>query len=135
MKQVFLAGCVFIKDSKILLLKRIKRGWYELPGGKIESFESAQDAAVREIKEELGVHIEIIQKLGTKDFIDDDYKMSYTWFEARFCEAEEPEIKELQTFEELRYILLDDLKKYHLSPNMLNFVKALEEQQIFLSTK
>ncbi len=67
MKKISLAGCVLIKENKILLLNRIKTGWYELPGGKIEDNETPEQTAVREIKEELCCDVNIIKHLGKKD--------------------------------------------------------------------
>ncbi len=133
MMQVFLAGCVFIRNNQILLLKRTKTGWFELPGGKIEPSESAKEAALREVKEELGVNAQIIQKLGCSSFVQDNRNMSYTWFEARFSVDELPVIKEPQTFEELTYLPLNELTSYHLSPNMLNFAHELKEGKIMLT--
>lgn len=47
------------------------KGQLNLPGGFLELNESAEQAAVREIKEELGVDIEILDILGT---YPDDYE-------------------------------------------------------------
>jgi 8-oxo-dGTP diphosphatase len=43
-------------------------GHWEFPGGKIEAGESVHDAAIREIEEELGVHIQSTQPLETERF-------------------------------------------------------------------
>jgi len=126
MDKISLAGCAIIKDRKILLLHRIKTGWYELPGGKIENEETAESAAIREIKEELCVDIKILSELGKKDFIENDYSMSYTWFQAYLLNDRQPVIGEPEKFDDLKYIELDKLKEYKLSPNMLNFVDELE---------
>lgn len=47
-----IANLLVIKDSKVLLLKKPRRGWYVAPGGKMESGESIYEAAVREFSEE-----------------------------------------------------------------------------------
>lgn len=47
-------GTIFIKDKKILLDKPRKRDTYQMVGGKVEKGESFLEAAIREIKEELG---------------------------------------------------------------------------------
>lgn len=55
------SAAVIIKGNKVLLAKR-KKGYllemWEFPGGKIESGETVQAAAVREINEELNLEIE-----------------------------------------------------------------------------
>ena len=55
---------VLVADGKALLChRRPNRAWYpdvwDLPGGHIESGESAADALERELFEELGVHVEL----------------------------------------------------------------------------
>lgn len=49
------AGLVVLKDGKLLLaFSKNKKAWY-LPGGKIDAGETALQAIIREIKEELNV--------------------------------------------------------------------------------
>lgn len=48
----------------ILLEKRSDCGLWGLPGGKIEQGESVKEAALREVKEETGLNIEITKLLG-----------------------------------------------------------------------
>eukprot|EP01132_Coremiostelium_polycephalum_P000713 gene713-884_t len=52
-KVVDAAGGIVIKDDQILMIYRA-RGW-ELPKGKLERGERAEQAAVREVQEECGV--------------------------------------------------------------------------------
>lgn len=60
-------GLIKRKDGKYLLDLRSKKtvmgGLWEFPGGKIEDNESAEDAIVREIKEETGLDVEIVETL------------------------------------------------------------------------
>lgn len=57
-------------DIKILIQKRTKENeiCYELPGGRIEEFESITDALRREVKEETGLDISYIED-DEKSFI------------------------------------------------------------------
>lgn len=128
MDKASLAGCAIVKNDAILLIRRIKTGWYELPGGKIEENETAEDAAIREIKEELCVDIKIMKKLGEKDFIENGYAMSYAWFQACLMDGQQPVIGEPEKFDDLKYIELSKLKEFKLSPNMENFVGELEKK-------
>ncbi len=67
-KYVIAGVPVIIQNSKkeILLGKRAKQIFYPnywgLPGGMIEHGESLKKAAIREIKEEMGIDIKIIKK-------------------------------------------------------------------------
>lgn len=55
--------CFLIKDNKVVVTKykkgNKKEGYYEIPGGKIESGETPKQTAVREMKEETGIDIKI----------------------------------------------------------------------------
>jgi 8-oxo-dGTP diphosphatase len=54
---------VIVEDGKVMLCKRAAgmhlAGHWEFPGGKIEAGESAREALVREIREELGCEVEV----------------------------------------------------------------------------
>ncbi len=62
--------CVSVKDGKVLLVKRAHKpfnGYWVLPGGHVEQGETIRDAAVREMREELGLDIEIIETIDVFD--------------------------------------------------------------------
>ena len=60
---VTVAAALIRDGDKFLLTKRFEDahlgGLWEFPGGKVEEGESLEDALIREIREELGVEIEI----------------------------------------------------------------------------
>lgn len=65
--------CALIElDGKILLAQRSASmrhpGLWEFPGGKLEGSESPEQCLLREIKEELGIEIAIIQSLPRHEF-------------------------------------------------------------------
>lgn len=47
-------GTMFFKDKKLLIDKPRKRSTYQMIGGRVEEGETPLQAAIREIKEELG---------------------------------------------------------------------------------
>ena len=58
---------VFNKENELLLIKRGKQpfeGKYALPGGRVEYGESAEQAALRELKEETGIEGQSLQLIG-----------------------------------------------------------------------
>lgn len=66
------AGALFVDDwaERILLVKPIRKPYWDLPGGIVEHNESPRAAAEREIKEELGVPI-LLGKLLVVDYFPD----------------------------------------------------------------
>lgn len=55
---------VILKEDKIGLLFVSKKGYYKLPGGKLEEGETKKEAFKREVLEETGCEIEIKKELG-----------------------------------------------------------------------
>ena len=130
MTDLVLAGCAIFKDKSIILLHRKKTGWYELPGGKLEPKEDPKTGAIRELKEELGCDVEIIKKLGSKEFEEYGQNLLYHWFQARLKPGHDFQICEKEKFDHFKWIRLDALKDYKLSPNMENFLHELENFEI-----
>ena len=91
MKHVEVVAAVIVHGSKILCLRRadnklpyIAFKW-EFPGGKIEKNESPIDALIREIQEELQLHITVIEKI-TK--LNHQYPDFYLTMHAYLCASE-----------------------------------------------
>ncbi|WP_257009887.1 NUDIX hydrolase [Evansella halocellulosilytica] len=64
------SGVLVMNEKREILLKEDPvRGW-ELPGGVVEPYESMKDAAIREVEEEMGIHIEILKFCGISDEVD-----------------------------------------------------------------
>lgn len=65
------ARTVIIDDNDLVALISVRDGeYYKIPGGGIEEGESEEQAALREALEETGCQVEIIKKIGKKQFID-----------------------------------------------------------------
>lgn len=96
-------------ENKILLAKRTTPpfiGYWALPGGRAEEGETAEQNVVREVKEETGLAVELLYKLGSykEQGIQGGYEYNYnpTCFVAKPVGGElknqESEIAELRLF-------------------------------------
>jgi len=68
---VSVAGLVTNEKNEVLLVKSPKRGW-EFPGGMVEPGESLQEALIREIFEESGIHATVTGFIGIYKNIKSD---------------------------------------------------------------
>ena len=61
------AAIIEFPNNRILLIKRATvpfRGYWALPGGKVDVGETVEETVVREVKEETGIEVEIVEKIG-----------------------------------------------------------------------
>ncbi|GAX90794.1 8-oxo-dGTP diphosphatase [Effusibacillus lacus] len=49
------ANCILRRGDQLLMLQKPRRGWWVVPGGKVETGESLYEAAIREYREETGL--------------------------------------------------------------------------------
>lgn len=72
MKQIkVVAAIIHDGENRILATQRGYgewKGWWEFPGGKVESDETHEDALIREIKEELSANIRVERILNTVEY-------------------------------------------------------------------
>lgn len=66
-------GCIIIKNKKVLLVYEKNRNFWGFPKGHIEEGENEIETALREVKEEVGIDVEIdISKRYTLKYIIKD---------------------------------------------------------------
>lgn len=77
------SAIIYNKDkTKILLFKSSNRDFYMLPGGKVNELESSEDALKREVKEETGLEISIIDFKCFSECVVTDKETTYQQVEA-----------------------------------------------------
>ena len=55
---------IVLQNQQVLLVQRDNPRFWELPGGGMAPGESAEEAVIREVQEETGVRVEIVELLG-----------------------------------------------------------------------
>lgn len=71
MKTIEVVAAIILRDGQVFATQRGYgefQGWWEFPGGKIESGESPKEALKREIREELDAEIEVGELLQTVEW-------------------------------------------------------------------
>ena len=64
---------IIVNDGKILAMKDERSPYYYLPGGRVHMNETAENAVIRELKEELDIEAEIIRPLWlSQSYFDED---------------------------------------------------------------
>ena len=61
---VYAGGCIFNENGEVLLQKRADCNKWGFPGGAIELGETPEMAAIREVKEETGLDVEVNKLIG-----------------------------------------------------------------------
>jgi len=60
------AVAILVEDGRVALIERHRSGrhYFTFPGGGVDSGETAEQAVVRELEEETGLHVVVRRKLG-----------------------------------------------------------------------
>ena len=77
-KTIEVAAAIVIENGRLFAAERGYgkwKGWYELPGGKVEPGESNQEALIREMREELRVDIAIEGHIQTIEYDYPDFHL------------------------------------------------------------
>lgn len=122
-------GVVF-KNHHVLITRRkpagLLGGLWEFPGGKINANESAEQACIREIKEEVSLKVEIIDYLTQVKHAYTHFKIIVDVFRCRFLSGE----VRLTEAEDYRWINLDDIDSFPFPAANLKFIPLLKNNRI-----
>lgn len=120
-----LSGSLMIEEGKLFLLYRENEGWWEVPGGKVETNESPTEAAVRETEEEAGVGVELKKPFYSGEFQKDGEIFLWHGYIAE-PQNGEPKARE-EKFSEQKWFDAGDLEEENLAPNLEMIEPALRK--------
>ena len=120
MKKEKAAGCIIIKENKVLLIKQKNGNFWGFPKGHLEEGETEIEAAKRETLEEIGLEVIIdkTKRYETNYIIRNEIDKTSVFYLAKIKAGEitkqEEEIEDIQWFEfdeALSKITYDNLRK------------------------
>lgn len=126
MKTIEVVAAIIKKDDKIFATQRGYgefKGYWEFPGGKIESGETPGQALIREIQEELNVDIEIGELIETVDY---DYPHFHLTLHCFLCKIISGELK-LVEHEDSRWLTKETLDEVEWLPADKDLINKLKE--------
>lgn len=128
-------GAIFIDEKgRILLAKRSQqakneKGLWEIPGGAVEFGETLHEALIREMREELGVEINVGELVQLCDHLLPDEGQH--WVAPTFIctiTSGNPTIMEPDKCDELRWCSLDEAEQLPLSVITQEDIRILKQR-------
>ena len=117
------------QEGKILIDRRLSSGLmaglWEFPGGKIESGETVNECIAREIREELGISIEVGKHLLTVNHTYSEFKVTLIVHSCRLLRGE-PQPLECQ---EVRWVNISELNNFTFPEANHQIITALHEHK------
>jgi len=115
-----------IKDkNKTLIARRSSEkhlgGYWEFPGGKIELGETPRQSLIREINEELGIQIRVINFFMETTY---HYPNKTILLKAYICNIDSGTIK-LNAHDKIEWVKINEFKNFKFAPADISFVNAI----------
>ena len=118
------------KEEFLMLLRakdsRVEPGTWMIPGGKVDFNEKMADTVKREVLEEVGIDIEVIEAIKTNDHILPDQHWITTTFLCRI-KSGEPKVMESHKHDDVKWFKMDELPE-NLSIASQNSLKGYKEK-------
>ena len=99
------------------------KDWWEFPGGKMEKGETAEEALVREIREELSATISVDKYLVTVEY---DYPAFHLSMDCFWCSLADGHLTLLE-HEAAKWLPLNNLRQVNWLPADVMVIEAIEK--------
>ncbi|BAU07899.1 DNA mismatch repair protein MutT [Fischerella major NIES-592] len=119
---------VIANDQGQILIDRRRQegvmgGLWEFPGGKIETNETVEECIQREIKEELGIVVEVGEHIITIDHTYSHIRVTLTVHHCRLIQGVPQPIE----CDEVRWVSVDELESFAFPEANIQIIAALRE--------
>ena len=125
MEMIEVVCGIIKKGDKIFIAKKRKEkslaGYWEFPGGKIENFESAEEALKRELYEELGMKVKVLNRVTTNMHNYDEFQVNLIAYLCEFREAS----YEMTDHDQYAWIYKKEFKNYKMAPADLPIIEHI----------
>ena len=132
MKVIPVTCAIIFHQGKVLAAKRSDKmdlsGYWEFPGGKVETGEDPKHCLTREIKEELSIEIELIEELTPSEFLYETKSILLIPF---FAKWKAGDIRLLE-HEQIAWLEKNDLFSVNWAPADMPIVHELIEKWVKL---
>jgi len=122
-------GAVILDGDRVLLIQRggtMLPGKWSIPGGLVELGETTREAVVREVVEECGMHIELIDVCGVLDRVirDDEGRVRYHWALVDFLAiARGGTLCAGDDAADARWVRIDEVEQYDTTDGLMDMIK------------
>jgi 8-oxo-dGTP diphosphatase len=111
--HVRVVAAVIERDGKYLITQRrstaVLPGLWEFPGGKVEPGESDEHALRRELRERLGVDVEVKGRMAHRLHHYDGYSVELNLYQTTILAGQEPQAMRVA---EVRWVASNDFENY-----------------------
>ena len=125
MKLTHVVAAIIIKDNKYFIAKRAKgkhlENMYEFPGGKLYTNETHEKGLKREIKEELDIEIDLIDKIGEENFSDNIINVKIHYY---ICSHKSGKIT-LNEHQDSAWVTKEEFKNYEFAEGDKDIISLL----------
>jgi 8-oxo-dGTP diphosphatase len=125
MKFVKVVCGIIWKGGRVLIAKRKPEkslaGYWEFPGGKLETNEDAESALVRELKEEMGMSLKNIRYYDKNIHQYDEFKIELIAYNCDYVDA----TFQLTDHDDIQFVLPHQISEYKIAPADVYFVNKL----------
>lgn len=110
------AAAIFFDGDRVLLARRGPdeklAGYWEFPGGKVEEGETLHDCLVRELQEELGLNIRVLDEIAVSEYHYGHGAIQLVGLRAEIIGGQVL----LTVHDAVEWVQIDQLTDYHLAP-------------------